>query len=67
MKRFELIFESHGLPKDLAYLPHVESSFNPRAFSKFGASGMWQFTTGTGKDFMRIDYIIDERRDPLIS
>jgi len=67
LNEFKRIFKSHGLPEDLAYLPHVESSFNPRAFSRFGASGMWQFTHETGKDFLRIDYIIDERRDPLIS
>ena len=67
MGRIKQIFRNYGLPEDLAYLPHVESSFNPNAFSKFGASGMWQFTRATGKEFMRIDYIIDERRDPIIS
>ncbi|MEE4314832.1 MAG: transglycosylase SLT domain-containing protein, partial [Desulfofustis sp.] len=64
---FKRVFRNHGLPEDLAYLPHVESSFNPRAFSKFGAAGMWQFTTGTGQQYLRIDYIIDERRDPFLS
>ncbi|MEJ2057163.1 MAG: transglycosylase SLT domain-containing protein, partial [Desulfofustis sp.] len=67
MSQIKSIFRSQGLPEDLAYLPHVESSFNPRAFSKFGAAGIWQFTHGTGKDFLRIDYIIDERRDPILS
>ena len=67
MTEIKRIFASHGLPQDLAYLPHVESSFNPAAFSKFGAAGMWQFTRSTGKNFLRIDYIIDERRDPLIA
>ncbi len=67
MSQIKSIFISHGLPEDLAYLPHVESSFNPNAFSKFGAAGMWQFTHGTGKEFLRIDYIIDERRDPILS
>ena len=67
MSEIKKIFARHGLPQDLAYLPHVESSFNPKAFSKFGAAGMWQFTRGTGKEFLRIDYIIDERRDPIIS
>jgi len=67
MRQIKNIFRSHHLPEDLAYLPHVESSFNPNAFSKFGAAGMWQFTRSTGKEFLRIDYIIDERRDPLIS
>jgi membrane-bound lytic murein transglycosylase D len=61
------IFRSYGLPEDLAYLPHVESSFNPKAYSKFGAAGMWQFTRSTGKSYMKVGYTIDERRDPIIS
>jgi len=61
------IFRSHGLPEDLAYLPHVESSFNPKAYSKFGAAGIWQFTHSTGKLFMTVDYTLDERRDPIRS
>jgi LysM repeat protein len=61
------IFRSKGLPEDLAYLPHVESSFNPKAYSKFGAAGMWQFTRSTGKHYMKVGYTVDERRDPIIS
>jgi membrane-bound lytic murein transglycosylase D len=61
------IFRSKGLPEDLSYLPHVESSFNPKAYSKFGAAGMWQFTRSTGKYYMKVGYTIDERRDPIIS
>ena len=61
------IFKHHGLPEDLAYLPHVESSFNPRAYSKFGAAGIWQFTRSTGKRYLRIGYSVDERRDPILS
>ncbi|UCF84702.1 MAG: transglycosylase SLT domain-containing protein [Desulfobacteraceae bacterium] len=61
------IFHSHGLPEDLAYLPHVESSFNPKAYSKFGAAGIWQFTRFTGKQFMTVGYVLDERRDPIQS
>ena len=61
------IFRSQGLPEDLAYLPHVESSFNPKAYSKFGAAGIWQFTRATGKHYMEVGYAIDERRDPMIS
>ena len=61
------IFNDAGLPEDLAYLPHVESSFNPKAYSKFGAAGMWQFTRSTGKRFMKVGYTIDERRDPILS
>ena len=61
------IFREYGLPEDLAYLPHVESSFNPKAYSKFGAAGIWQFTRATGKHYMTVGYAVDERRDPIIS
>ena len=61
------IFETHGLPLDLAYLPHVESSFDLKAYSKFGAAGIWQFTLGTGRRFLKIGYTLDERWDPIIS
>jgi membrane-bound lytic murein transglycosylase D len=59
------ILTSYGVPEDLAYLPHVESSFNPSAYSKFGAAGIWQFMRSTGKQFMEVGYVLDERRDPL--
>lgn len=61
------IFRSYGLPEDLAFLPHVESSFNPKAYSKFGATGIWQFTRSTGKRFMKVGYALDERRDPILA
>ncbi len=61
------IFRSYGLPEDLAFLPHVESSFNPKAYSKFGAAGIWQFTRSTGKRFMTVGYALDERRDPILA
>ena len=50
-------FERHGLPRELAALPHVESSFNTYAYSKVGAAGMWQFMRGTGRRFLRIDAV----------
>ncbi len=59
------ILKSYDLPEDIAYLPHVESSFNPNAYSKFGAAGLWQFTRSTGKRFMEVGYVLDERRDPV--
>ena len=61
------IFREFGLPEDLSYLPHVESSFNPQAYSKFGAAGMWQFTRSTGRRYMTVGYTVDERRDPILS
>ena len=61
------ILRSNHLPEDLAYLPHVESSFNTRAYSKFGAAGIWQFTRATGKRYLQIDQSIDERLDPILA
>lgn len=60
-------FEQMGLPRELAALPHVESSFNTYAYSKVGAAGMWQFMRATGRRFMRIDAAVDERLDPYRS
>jgi len=59
--------EDMGLPPELAALPHVESSFNPDAYSRVGAAGLWQFTRATGRRFMRVDHIVDERMDPFQS
>lgn len=58
-------FTSLGVPIDLAALPHVESSYNPDARSHVGASGIWQFTRSTGRRFMRVDHVVDERNDPF--
>ena len=55
------------MPEELAYLPHVESSFNFRAYSKFGAAGIWQFTRATGVQYLTIDYAVDERLDPILA
>ena len=63
----EEVLAERGLPPELVALPHVESSFDPTAYSKVGAAGMWQFTRSTGLRYMRIDHIVDERRDPFIS
>ncbi|MDR9501274.1 MAG: LysM peptidoglycan-binding domain-containing protein [Desulfurivibrionaceae bacterium] len=67
LERLQDIFRNQGLPEDLVYLPHVESSYNYEAYSKFGAAGIWQFTRATGKRFMQVDYAVDERRDPIVA
>jgi membrane-bound lytic murein transglycosylase D len=67
LERMRKILADHGVPGDLAYLPHVESSFNYRTYSRAGAAGIWQFTHGTGTQYMRIGYEVDERLDPLLS
>ena len=51
LKRIRRILNQYGLPEDLAYLPHVRSSFNIGAVSKSGASGIWQFTRSTGSQY----------------
>ena len=61
------VLRQQGVPQELVALPHVESSFNPAAYSRVGAAGMWQFTRSTGLRYMRIDHIVDERRDPYIA
>ncbi len=58
------VLKQHGVPEEIAALPHVESSFNPFAYSKVGAAGLWQFMPSTAKRFMRVDSIVDERLDP---
>ena len=61
------ILKEHNLPPELAYLPHVESSFNPMAYSKAGASGLWQFTKSTGRLYLTINDEVDERSDPYLA
>jgi membrane-bound lytic murein transglycosylase D len=58
---------AQGIPPEIAVLPHVESSFQPEAYSKAGAAGMWQFIRSTGRRFLRIDRVVDERLDPYRS
>ena len=57
-----------GLPEDMIYLALVESWFNPHAYSRAAAVGMWQFMAGTGRGMgLRVDWWMDERRDPVRS
>ena len=57
----------YGLPEDLVYLPHVESSFVNATLSRSGARGIWQFTRGTGRRYMRVGYLEDQRLDPVVA
>ena len=61
------VLQQEGVPAELIALPHVESSFDPTAYSRAGAAGMWQFTRSTGLRYMRIDHIVDDRRDPFFA
>lgn len=54
-----------GLPQDLVYLSMIESGYNTHAYSSADAAGLWQFIPSTGKLYdLRIDFWVDERRDP---
>ena len=65
LDQMEQIFREEGLPIELTRLPFVESSFNLRARSKVGASGIWQFMRFTAKAYMKMNAAVDERNDPL--
>lgn len=65
LSAMEKIFRSKKLPIELTRLPFVESSFNKRAVSKVGASGIWQFMGDTGRKFLIVNGKIDERRSPF--
>ena len=57
-----------GLPEDMYYLALIESGFDPNAYSRAAAVGMWQFMASTARDMgMRVDWWVDERRDPIRS
>lgn len=58
-------FEHEGIPRDLAYMAHVESAFKVTAYSRAKAKGIFQFISGTGRRYgLRIDSWVDERSDP---
>lgn len=65
LPRMEEIFQREGVPVALTRLPFVESGFNLKAFSKVGASGIWQFMRSTGKLYLTVDDAVDERNDPI--
>ena len=68
MPIFEEALESYGLPLELKYLPVIESALNPNAVSHAGATGLWQFMIGTGKQYgLEVNSLVDERRDPILS
>lgn len=63
---FEDVLDAEQMPIELKYLPVIESALNPRAFSRAGASGLWQFMFSTGKMYgLDGNSLVDERRDPL--
>ena len=63
----EDIFRSYRLPAELTRLPFIESSFDYYVKSSAGAVGLWQFMPRTGKQYLTINYLVDERRDVIAS
>ena len=68
MPIFEEALEAYQLPLELKYLPIIESALNPKAVSRVGAAGLWQFMPATGKQYgLKLNSLVDERRDPIKS
>lgn len=65
LAEMEAIFHARGLPTTLARMPLVESCFDVDAYSKVGAAGVWQFMPATGRQYLKINSALDERRDPI--
>jgi len=62
------ILREHGLPQDLVYLSMIESGYDPNAYSRAHAVGLWQFLASTARRYgLRVSYWIDERRDPVLA
>ncbi|WP_027720604.1 LysM peptidoglycan-binding domain-containing protein [Maridesulfovibrio zosterae] len=62
------VLSENNMPQDLAMLPFAESGYNAWAYSRVGAAGMWQFMPYTGRKYgLRVDWWVDERRDPYKS
>jgi membrane-bound lytic murein transglycosylase D len=65
---FEEALAKQNIPLEIKYLAIVESALNPKAVSRMGATGLWQFMYHTGKQYnLKIDSYVDERSDPLKS
>jgi membrane-bound lytic murein transglycosylase D len=65
---FENALQKYNVPLELKYLPVIESALNPRAKSRVGATGLWQFMFNTAKDLgLKVNSYVDERMDPLKS
>ncbi|KAA5827432.1 LysM peptidoglycan-binding domain-containing protein [Algibacter amylolyticus] len=65
---FEGELDKHNIPLEIKYLAIVESALKPRARSRVGATGLWQFMYGTGKEYgLDVSSYVDERSDPIKS
>lgn len=65
---FEEMLDRYDIPMELKYLPIVESGMNPKARSRVGATGLWQFMYRTGKSYdLQVNSYVDERKDPYLA
>lgn len=65
---FEEALDAECMPQELKFLPVIESALNPRALSRAGACGLWQFMYSTGKMYkLEINSFVDERKDPILA
>ena len=65
---FEQELDNHNIPLEIKYLAVIESALNPRAKSRVGATGLWQFMYSTGKEYnLEVSSYVDERRDPILA
>jgi len=63
---FEKALKSLNIPEEIKYLPIIESSMNPHAVSRVGATGLWQFMFGTAREYgLNMDNFVDDRKDPI--
>lgn len=63
---FAKALKSYNIPEEIKYLPIIESSMNPHAVSRVGATGLWQFMFATAKGYgLNMDNFVDERKDPI--
>ena len=66
MPIFEEALDLYQIPLELRNLPIIESALNPKAVSRVGATGLWQFMLTTGKTYgLQVNSLVDERRDPI--
>ena len=62
------VFREKDLPRDLIFLPFAESGYNPWAYSRAGAAGMWQFMPASARQYgLKVNWWVDQRRDPYLS
>ncbi len=65
---YDKVLKDRNVPEELKYISVIESSLNPNAVSRVGATGLWQFMYDTGKIYgLKIDDWVDERKDPVKS